>query len=56
MSSAIRFWYTLNENDGNNLVGYIAEVIARCADDINETSRNQLIENFSTKLIEFRYT
>ncbi|VDK63151.1 unnamed protein product [Onchocerca ochengi] len=53
VSSAIRFWYTLNENDGNNLVGYIAEVIARCADDINEISRNQLIENFSTKLIEF---
>ncbi|VDO35258.1 unnamed protein product, partial [Onchocerca flexuosa] len=53
VSPAIRFWYTLNESDGNNLVGYVAEVIARCADNINETSRNQLIDNFSTKLIEF---
>ncbi|EFO23042.1 hypothetical protein LOAG_05445 [Loa loa] len=52
-SHAVRFWYTLNENDGSNLVGYVAEVIARCADRISETSRNQLIKNFGTKLTEF---
>ncbi|VDM19868.1 unnamed protein product, partial [Wuchereria bancrofti] len=52
-SQAVRFWYTLNESDESNLVGYVAEVIARCADRINEASRNQLIENFSTKLTEF---
>ncbi|MCP9265151.1 Condensin-2 complex subunit D3 [Dirofilaria immitis] len=52
-SPAIRFWYTLNENDGSNLVGYVAEVIARSAEHISETNRNELIEDFSTKLIEF---
>ncbi|KAK6113390.1 non-SMC mitotic condensation complex subunit 1 family protein [Brugia pahangi] len=52
-SQAVRFWYTLNGSDESNVVGYVAEVIARCADRISEASRNQLIENFSTKLTEF---
>ncbi|KAL3990963.1 non-SMC mitotic condensation complex subunit 1 family protein [Acanthocheilonema viteae] len=52
-SEAIRFWYTLNESDESNLVSYVIEVIARCADRISETNRNQLIENLSAKLIEF---
>uniref|UniRef100_A0A0R3RST7 Cnd1 domain-containing protein n=1 Tax=Elaeophora elaphi TaxID=1147741 RepID=A0A0R3RST7_9BILA len=52
-SKAILFWYTLNESDESSLVSYVAEIIARCADRITETNRNQLIQNFSGKLIEF---
>lgn len=51
----VRFWYALNVNDENNLVSYVAEVIARCADHMDEANRNQLIENFRAKLIEFRF-
>ncbi|VDK85594.1 unnamed protein product [Litomosoides sigmodontis] len=52
-SEVVRFWYTLNGSEESNLVSYVAEVIARCADRINETSRNQLIEDFRAKLLEF---
>ncbi|VDK29944.1 unnamed protein product [Gongylonema pulchrum] len=53
-SPVVRFWSALDHSDQCNLLGYVANVIASCADRMNEVDRIQLTENFGNNLIGYR--